>query len=553
MPFDKHPVVPIGADSQACLTGWDEISRRISAYRIVAIDCYPGVDEAAIADELGRRNPLARVFRTRDAWRPVDEIERMVAPYLTDDPVFGRMCDLSLERFFDRDRFPELPRDRPVIVVGQGATLIASQPDVLICADMPRWEIQQRQRRGDSPARDYKRGYFVDWRVADRWKEQLLDRIDYLLDSTDAATPKLITGDSFRGALASIVKRPFRVVPFFDPGPWGGQWMRRVCDLPDGPPNYAWCFNCVPEENSILLGYGNTRVEIPAMDVVLRHPRELLGERVFARFGAEFPIRFDFLDTMEGGNLSVQVHPLTEYIREHFGMSYTQDESYYILDAGRDASVYLGVKEGVNREQMIADLRGSFDAGRYLNRWPARRHDHFQIPSGTIHCAGRDCLVLEISATPYIFTFKLWDWDRVGLDGKPRPIHLDHGLANLQWDRDTEWVRQNLLPCSEPVGGGEGCCEERTGLHSSEFIETRRHWFRGPVCHTNGSTVNVLNLVHGEEITVESPSQAFVPMVIRYPETFIVPAAAGDYTIRPSGPSIGQECATLKAYVRDQS
>ena len=125
--------------------------------------------------------------------------------------------------------------------------------------------------------------------------------------------------------------------------------MRRVCDLPDGPPNYAWCFNCVPEENSLLLGYGDTRVEIPAMDLVLQHPRELLGDCVFEKFGAEFPIRFDFLDTMGGGNLSLQVHPLTEYIREHFGMAYTQDESYYILEAGPDASVYLGLKEGVNR------------------------------------------------------------------------------------------------------------------------------------------------------------------------------------------------------------
>ena len=74
-------------------------------------------------------------------------------------------------------------------------------------------------------------------------------------------------------------------------------------------------------------------MEIPAIDLVLQHPRELLGDDVFARFGAEFPIRFDFLDTVGGGNLSLQVHPLTAYIREHFGMIYTQDESYYMLDA----------------------------------------------------------------------------------------------------------------------------------------------------------------------------------------------------------------------------
>ena len=76
-----------------------------------------------------------------------------------------------------------------------------------------------------------------------------------------------------------------------------------------------------------------------AIDLVLYQPRALLGEKVHARFGAEFPIRFDFLDTMNGANLSLQVHPLTEYIQETFGMHYTQDESYYILDAGEGARV----------------------------------------------------------------------------------------------------------------------------------------------------------------------------------------------------------------------
>ena len=125
----------------------------------------------------------------------------------------------------------------------------------------------------------------------------------------------MITGDALRGALENAAHRPFRVVPYFDPGPWGGHWMEEVCDLPRDQPNHAWCFDCVPEENSLLLGFGDERVEIPAIDLVFLHPRELLGDAVHGRFGAEFPIRFDFLDTMGGGNLSLQVHPLTEYIQ----------------------------------------------------------------------------------------------------------------------------------------------------------------------------------------------------------------------------------------------
>ena len=200
----------------------------------------------------------------------------------------------------------------------------------------------------------------------------------------------------------------------------------------------------MPEENSLLLGFGATRVEVPALDLVFRHPRELLGEAVHARFGAEFPIRFDFLDTMGGGNLSLQVHPLTEYIQDHFGMHYTQDESYYLLDAG-DGRLRLprAARRASTARRCSRDLRRAQNGGGvafpdelYVNRWPAKKHDHFLIPAGTVHCSGKDAMVLEISATPYIFTFKLWDWDRLGLDGRPRPIHIDHGAANIQWDRD---------------------------------------------------------------------------------------------------------------------
>ncbi len=103
----------------------------------------------------------------------------------------------------------------------------------------------------------------------------------------------------------------------------------------------------MPEENSLLLDVGGERFELPSIDVVFRHPRDLLGELTYARFGAEFPIRFDFLDTMQGGNLSLQVHPLRDYIYDRLGMPYTQDESYYLLDAAEHAAVYLGLRTGM--------------------------------------------------------------------------------------------------------------------------------------------------------------------------------------------------------------
>jgi len=137
------------------------------------------------------------------------------------------------------------------------------------------------------------------------------------------------------------------------------------------------------------------------------------------------------------------------------------------------------------------------------------------------------------------------------MDGSPRPIHIDHGLMNIAWDRDTDWVRKNLINQIEPVTEGPGWREERTGLHSSEFIETRRHWFTGATPHETRNTVNVLNLVEGEEAIVESPTKAFEPFVVHYAETFIVPASIGSYRISPTEQSIGKTCATVKASVRD--
>ena len=258
---------------------------------------------------------------------------------------------------------------------------------------------------------------------------------------------------------------------------------------------------------------------------------------------------------MGGGNLSLQVHPLTAFIREKFGLTYTQDESYYLLDAEPGAVVYLGLKEGIDRAAMERDLRVAqtgeiaFPAEKYVNTWPVEKHSHVSIPAGTIHCSGKNGMVLEISATPYIFTFKLWDWGRLDLDGKPRPIHLDYGIANIQWDRTTEWVRENLVNPVRPIASGPGWREESTGLYKSEFIETRRHWFTEPVEHDTQGNLNVLNLVEGDQVVVESPTNAFEPFVVHYAETFIVPAAVGKYRISPVG-EVGAPLATIKAYVR---
>lgn len=567
--YDKFPSMKV--DGNIWL-GWKDIRSELSGRKLLAVDFYTGVMEEEVIEAFAPIG-VELVINTRDLLKPEAEIRRMTERFMTDDVLFGYVTNTQLSDYFQQEKV-KLARwqieqtQGNALVIGTGAAWVVQGMDAtVVYADMARWEIQQRFRahkvkalgvdnHDEAVSLQYKRGYFNDWRVCDKYKNEIFYQIDYWLDTHQSDTPKMIEGATFMEGIERTVRTPFRVVPFFDPAPWGGQWMKEVCDLDRERDNFGWCFDCVPEENSLLLNVSGTLFEIPSVDLVLLKSRDLLGEPVEARFGKDFPIRFDFLDTIGGGNLSLQVHPTTQFIREQFGMYYTQDESYYMVDAEEDAVVYLGLKTGIEHHAMIDDLRRAqngglvFDVEKYVNKIPAKKHDHFLIPGGTVHCSGANSMVLEISSTPNLFTFKLWDWQRLGLDGKPRPINVERGKEVIDWKRDTEYVEKYLRNHVQPIASGDGWEEEKTGLHENEFIETRRHWFTKSVTHHTNNSVNVLNLIEGNEVIVESPVNAFEPFVVHYAETFIVPACVGEYKISPVNMAEGERCATIKAYVR---
>lgn len=512
--YDRFPSTKI---SGTILQGWDDIhallAECLETKVVLLVEFYAGVNEEEVMNELELLSPTL-LINTRGLMKSEEEIKVMTERFMTDDILFGYVTNLTLSDYFDVEKLEAARKQMAatagkVIIAGAGAAMLASADATLVYVDMARWEIQQRFRahkikalgvdnRADAVSLQYKRGYFNDWRILDKYKEGLFYQVDFWLDTHIADKPKLIDKETFFKGIEETVKTPFRVVPFFDPAPWGGQWMKEVCGLNPEKENYGWCFDCVPEENSLYLEVNGIRFELPSVDLVLLKSKELLGEPVEARFGKDFPIRFDFLDTVGGGNLSLQVHPTTQFIRENFGMYYTQDESYYLLDAKEGASVYLGLKTGINKREMIHDLREAqkgkliFDAEKYVNKLPAQKHDHYLIPGGTIHCSGSEALVLEISSTPNLFTFKLWDWQRLGLDGQPRPINVERGKCVIDWQRNTEYVNEHLANHFTQVGDGDGWREECTGLHPNEFIETRRHWFSKSVTHHTGGSVNVL-------------------------------------------------------------
>lgn len=570
--YNKFPETKISGYDTHSWSGYTDIIETIQAKMsdtsCIVVDCYPGVNDEEVLTALKKGLQPQNIILSEEIFYDSDILNTMMEAHLTDDRVRGVMYYGNLEDFVDKKALKEYQKkvtssSGVTLIYGVGASLL-TKGDILVYADMARWEIQLRYRDGmpNFKQKNYnqdilkknKRGFFIEWRIADKHKQELYEKIDFYLDTNTKNNPKMITGEAFLGGLQQIVQQPFRLVPYFDPGVWGGQWMKEVCDLPKEQDNYAWSFDGVPEENSVYLRYGDITIETPAMNIVKYQAISLLGRKNYARFGADFPIRFDFLDTMGGQNLSLQVHPTTDYIKTKFGMPYTQDESYYILDAGKDGGVYLGLKDEVDEKAMFDDLeaaqRGekSFGAKQYINFFSAKKHDHYLIPAGTIHCSTTDCMVLEISATPYIFTFKLWDWDRVGLDGLPRPIHIEDGKKVIDYTRTTSWVEENLVNNFETIHNDDNYTDIKTGLHELEFIETRVITSSTTTHHNTNDGVNVLNLVEGSSVAIESPTNAFEPYIIHYAETFIIPAAICEYTIRPIEK---EEIKVLKAYVRN--
>ena len=568
--YDRFPATKIKGYENTAVKGYGSILKTLKESmnnkRILIIEAYPGVSDDLVLEQIKKLDP-SLVIDTKKIFKDEKTLNEQLRYHITDDRIFGKMYYGEVIDFIDLDKLEEAKKEVSnakglVIVYGFGATLVAKK-DILVYLDMARWEITLRYRKGlpnynctnydEDSLRKIKRGFFIEWRVADKHKMTCFDDIDYFIDTNNDKDVKMVSGEAIRNGLKQIAAQPFRTVPYFDPGVWGGQWMKEVCNLDKDQENYAWSFDGVPEENSLYLDFENAIFELPAMDLVLYQPKELLGKDVFSRFGAEFPIRFDFLDTIDGQNLSLQVHPLTEYIHRQFGMAYTQDESYYILDAKEGACVYLGLKENIEPEEMIEDLRKAnrgeiiFDAEKYINKFPAKKHDHFLIPAGTCHCSGKNAMVLEISATPYCFTFKLWDWARVGLDGLPRPVHIEHGKEVIQWDRTTPWVKENLVNAIYTIKEDEHVKEEHTGLHELEYIETRRYWINDEVIIDNQANVNMLNLIEGNSCRIESIDGSFEPFDVHYAETFIIPAQCNKYKIVNNTDS---KIGVIRAYVR---
>ena len=565
--YNLYPGQPIGADQIEL--GFAALAQKIAAHESVILDGMGGV---MWSDFRNRLTVALAELGLKYEWLDINEallsqpaVDQLIAPFLGgDDPVFGRRNPRPLRDFFAPEKLAELSRRatsrKRTILFGTGAAL-ASRQGFLIYVDVPKNEIQFRSRSGTvtnlgasqpaAPKPMYKRFYFVDWPPLRKHQADLLPLLDLIVDSQRPDEPAFMGGADFRHGLAKAARSWFRVRPWFEPGPWGGQWMKqRFPGFAPETPNLAWSFELISPENGLAFASGNRLLEAAFDWLMFQDHRAVLGD--FAdRFGCEFPIRFDYLDTFGGGNLSVQCHPRPDYASRHFGEHFTQDETYYLTDCGADAEVYLGFQPGVDAKEFQQALEKSFhesgalDVERFVQKHAATKHGLYLIPNGTIHCSGKNNLVLEISATPYIFTFKMYDWMRLDLDGQPRPLNIERAMENLYFDRQGERIPREFISQPQLLAHGEGWELTHLPTHAEHFYDVHRFDFTTMVESRTAGSPHVLNVVAGPSVVLETPDTP--PQRFAFAETFVVPAATGTYRLTSD---TGQPVKVIKAFLK---
>jgi mannose-6-phosphate isomerase class I len=559
--YDPSPSYPVVGTEP--FVGFRGAAEELAAgrARVLAIDGAATLPWDVLVSELGdvleAAGTSSRFVDLRASFASWEEIRRRTAvAELPGDPVFGRIFEGSVADLID-DLPPVMPGAGAdfSVVFGPGSALV--QHDVLWYADVPKRHSLEAIRRGEArnlgqpagSAGAEQRLLFVDWPVIDRHKQTLVGTIDRYFDMSDVGFPRSLDGETLRRSLHELAGRPFRTRPTHLPGPWGGQWLREVLGIATEAPNLAWSYELITPESGILLG-ASEPVEVGFELLMAEQGGRVLGSDVANRYGLSFPIRFDYLDTLGGGHLSIQCHPSEQYMRETFGLPYTQHETYYVMVTEPGATIFLGLREDADLESFRAEADRAAGAGlafepeRYLQQHPAEQHRLYLIPAGTPHASGAGNVVLEISATPYLYTLRFYDWLRRDLKGDLRPVHLAHAFANLDARRSGDAVCGDLVPEPQLVRTGEGWAELELGRLPDLFFAVHRLDFDEAVEDDTSGRFQVLNLVGGDE--VEIVTEAGATHRLSYAETIVVPASVGRYELRRLR---GGACKVVKAFV----
>ena len=259
---------------------------------------------------------------------------------------------------------------------------------------------------------------------------------------------------------------------------------------------------------------------------------ELVGEKVYEVFGNHFPLLLKFIDATD--DLSIQVHPDDEYALEH-EKSLGKTEMWYVLPSKGKAAIYLGWKQQMNVSLIHAAIQDGSLAD-YLREYKVHEGDVAYIPSGTVHAMRKDTIVAEIQENSDI-TYRLYDYNRIGNDGKKRPLKLDKALKVMDFSSKTEASCMPTAPRIDGVVNLKQCPYFTANLLSPTKPIQRDYApldsFVAYMCVEGAANITALDC-ETEDKTV----------TIKKGEAVLIPASLNDIRIDPQG-----HCKLLEVYV----
>ena len=334
-------------------------------------------------------------------------IQNKFGKFITEDRVNGVFSVGNIEEFFDVDKIKDIQNKiqgtKGLVIVYGVASQVVCNPDILISGSISYQTIKDRYKQGleigahnedEEYLRKEKRFNFLESRVQDKHKERFIKNVIMLLIVIKMINLLWLQKMTLIRLYLNFSTSPFKPIPIFMKGVWGGHWCQKVLNAGKDLENTAWGITGFLDMQAVAAQLNNAVFEFPSTDLILCNPKEVLGRKIWYLYGNRCPLHVNFLDTWGGGNLSLQVHPTLAYAQEVFNSSWGHYESYYMLDACDESSVYLGTKDGVKLDDLVeafetAQETGEFDDEKWINHFPMKKHDHVFIPGGTIHSAGK--------------------------------------------------------------------------------------------------------------------------------------------------------------------
>lgn len=223
---------------------------------------------------------------------------------------------------------------------------------------------------------------------------------------------------------------PLKFKPIYKQVIWGGDKLKNLLNKTDAPESTgeSWEISGVAGDVSVVAnGFlaGNSLEE-----VIEVYMGDIIGEKVFDKYGLEFPVLIKFIDAND--KLSVQVHPDDAYSAEHHGKR-GKTEMWYIIQADEHSELISGFSKDVDEKVFMKHLENK-SLKEILNFEPVAPGDVFFLPAKRVHAIGDGIMLAEIQQTSDV-TYRIYDWDRVGKDGKGRELHLDHALKVMDYKK----------------------------------------------------------------------------------------------------------------------